>query len=143
MMACHWAPSEPQMVGPMPGVSEGPTTAAPSPSMNAVPRSSQSVKSESFSTPTTRTYSAEPPRIMSLASEMPWQYPAQAAEMSNAAQVTPRRFARIGAAAGVWYGWVTVEMTMAPSWEALIPAASSAWCAAASDMSTTVSSGAA
>ena len=47
--------------------------------------------------------------------------------MSNAAQVTPSRFARIGAAAGVWYGWVTVEMTMAPSWAALIPAASSAW----------------
>ena len=37
----HCAPSEPQIVGPMPGVSDGPTTAAPAPSpkMNAEPRS--------------------------------------------------------------------------------------------------------
>ena len=35
------SPSEPQTTGPMPGVSLGPTTAAPAPSakMNAVPRS--------------------------------------------------------------------------------------------------------
>ena len=74
-MASHFSPSEPQIVGPMPGVSERLTTAAPAPSpkMKAVPRSSRLVKSESRSTPTTRTFSAEPPRTMSLASAMPWQ----------------------------------------------------------------------
>jgi hypothetical protein len=66
-------PSEPATVGPMPGKSEGPTTAAPAPSpkMNAVPRSVGLVKSLSFSTPTTSTYCALPARIMSLAMEMP------------------------------------------------------------------------
>ena len=71
----------------MPGSSAGPTMAAPAPSpkMNAEPRSVMSVKSDSFSTPMTRTNLALPPRTMSLASETPWQKPAQAAEMSNAA----------------------------------------------------------
>ena len=51
------------------------TTAAPAPSpkMNAVPRSSRLVKSESRSTPTTRTLRAVPPRTMSDATAMPWQ----------------------------------------------------------------------
>jgi hypothetical protein len=104
LIVSHWEPSEPQIVGPMPGKSEGPTTAAPAPSakMNAVPRSVTSVKSVSFSTPMTRTNLALPPRTMSLASEIPWQYPAQAAEMSNAAHRSPSRSAMIGAAAGVW-----------------------------------------
>jgi hypothetical protein len=31
-MAWAWLPSEPQMVGPMPGVSDGPMTTAPAPS---------------------------------------------------------------------------------------------------------------
>ncbi len=63
-IASHWAPSEPQTVGPIAGVSLGPTTTAPAPSakMNAVERSCGSVKSESFSTPTTSTCRAEPPR---------------------------------------------------------------------------------
>ena len=39
----------------------------------------------SRSTPITSTWPALPPRTMSAASEMPWQKPAQAAEMSNAA----------------------------------------------------------
>ena len=40
---------------------------------------------------------------MSLASETPWQKPAQAAEMSKAAAgVAPRRSASTAAAAGVW-----------------------------------------
>ena len=74
-MVFHCAPSEPHTVGPMPGKSDGPTTAAPAPSpkMKADPRSVGSVKSDSFSTPMTRTYSALPPRTMSLAREMPWQ----------------------------------------------------------------------
>src|SRR3954454_11494199 len=49
------SPSEPQTTGPIPGVSLGPTTAAPAPSakMNAVPRSPTSVRSKSPSTPIT------------------------------------------------------------------------------------------
>ena len=71
----------------MPGVSLGPTTAAPAPSakMNAVPRSAGSVMSESRSTPMTSTWPALPPATMSAARATPWQKPAQAAEMSNAA----------------------------------------------------------
>ena len=40
-MVFHWEPSEPQTVGPMAGVSDGPTMAAPAPSpkMKAEPRS--------------------------------------------------------------------------------------------------------
>ena len=74
-MAFHCAPSDPQTVGPMAGVSDGPTTAAPAPSpkMKADPRSFRSVKSDSFSTPITRTWRALPPRTMSLARVMPWQ----------------------------------------------------------------------
>ena len=74
-MVSHLEPSEPHTVGPIPGKSEGPTIAAPAPSpkMKAEPRSVLSVKSDSFSTPTTRTNSALPPRTMSLASAMPWQ----------------------------------------------------------------------
>ena len=104
-MAPHWAPSEPQTVGPMPGVSDGPITTAPAPSpkMKAEPRSVLSVKSDSFSTPTTRTNSALPPRIMSLARLTPWQKPAHAAEMSKAAAgVAPSRSVKIAAAEGVW-----------------------------------------
>ena len=76
-----------QTTGPMPGVSLGPTTAAPAPSakMNAVPRSVESVMSESLSTPITRTWPAPPPRTIWSASASPWQKPAQAAEMSKAA----------------------------------------------------------
>ena len=71
----------------MPGVSLGPTTAAPAPSakMNAVPRSVESVMSESRSTPITSTWPAPPPRTIWSASASPWQKPAQAAEMSKAA----------------------------------------------------------
>jgi hypothetical protein len=39
--------------------------------MKAVERSNESVKSDSFSQPMTSTYSALPPRTMSLASETP------------------------------------------------------------------------
>ena len=71
----------------MPAVSLGPITAAPAPSakMNAVPRSVGSVMSDSRSTPITSTCPALPPLTMSAARATPWQKPAQAAEMSNAA----------------------------------------------------------
>ena len=49
----------------------------------------------------------------------------------------------MGAAAGVWYGWVTVETITAPTCDASSPARSSAWRARRSAMSTTDSSGAA
>ena len=56
------------------------------------------------STPMTRTCVALPARTMSEAIAMPWQKPAQAAEMSNAAAgVAPMRSAMIAAAAGVWW----------------------------------------
>src|SRR5215218_2376949 len=145
-IASHCSPSEPQTVGPMPGTSDGPITTAPAPSpkMNAVPRSSRSVKSDSFSTPTTSTYSALPPVTMSPASATPWQKPAQAAEMSKAAAgVAPSWWVRIEAADGVCYGCVTVATITAPIREASSPAASSACRDAVSAMSTTVSSGAA
>ena len=52
--------SDPQIIGPIFGRSLGPITIAPAPSakINAVPRSVGSVKSESFSTPINKTYSA-------------------------------------------------------------------------------------
>jgi len=54
-------------------VSEGPITTAPAPSpkMKAVPRSWMSVRSDSRSTPTTSTYSAEPAFTMSEACATP------------------------------------------------------------------------
>ena len=81
------SPSEPHTTGPMPGVSLGPTTAAPAPSakMKAVPRSVRSRMSVRRSTPMTRTCLALPARTKSEASEMPWQNPEHAAEMSKAA----------------------------------------------------------
>ena len=64
--------------------------------------------------------------------------------MSNAAAgVAPIRSASDAAADGVWYGCVTVATMTAPIWEPVTPAALSASPAAAADMSTTVSSGAA
>ena len=49
-MVFHCEPSEPHTVGPMAGVSDGPTIAAPAPSpkMKADPRSLGSVKSDSL-----------------------------------------------------------------------------------------------
>ena len=59
----------PRRSGRWPGCRTGRRSAAPAPSpkMKAEPRSLGSVKSESFSTPTTRTWRALPPRTMSLA----------------------------------------------------------------------------
>ncbi len=72
-MKSYLDPSEPQTTGLIPGDSAGPTSAAPAPSakMKAVPRSSGSVMSESFSTPITKTLPAVPQRIMSEASAIP------------------------------------------------------------------------
>ncbi len=55
-------PSEPQIVGPMPGVSDGPTTTAPapSPSRKLMERSVGSMKSLIFSAPMTSTCLASP-----------------------------------------------------------------------------------
>ena len=47
------------------------TAPAPSPKINAVARSSGSVKSESFSTPTTKTFLDVPVRTKSLAIATP------------------------------------------------------------------------
>ncbi len=87
LMASHCPPSLPHTVGPMPGTSEGPTTTAPAPSAKrkAVERSVRSVKSVSFSAPTTSTWRAVPPRTRSLAWASAWQNPAQPAETSQAA----------------------------------------------------------
>ena len=63
--------------------------------------------------------------------------------MSKAAPWMPRRSARIGAAPGVWYGWVTVATMTASICPASSPAIARASRVACSDMSTTVSSGAA
>src|SRR5665647_773814 len=64
--------------------------------------------------------------------------------MSKAtADVAPIRSATIGAAPGVWYGWVTVATMTVLICEAVRPADRSASFAAADAMSTTVSSGAA
>ncbi len=60
--------------------------------------------------------------------------------MSNAAPRMPSRSARIGAAAGVWYGWVTVATITASTCAASRPAEARASRVAASDMSTTDSS---
>jgi hypothetical protein len=72
-LASFSAPSDPQTTGPMAGSSDGPTMTAPAPSAkrNAVPRSSGLTQSDSFSTPTSSTYRALPPRIMSLAIASP------------------------------------------------------------------------
>src|SRR5699024_11168435 len=77
-LSCHeWVwpiaaalePSEPQIVGPMPGVSDGPTTAAPAPSprRKEMERSVGSMKSLIFSAPMTRTWRAEPDRTRASA----------------------------------------------------------------------------
>ena len=61
--------------------------------------------------------------------------------MSNAgAGVAPSRSARLAAADGVAYGWVTVETITAPSWEASMPAFCRASRAAPSAMSMTLTS---
>lgn len=72
-MASHFEPSEPQMVGAMPGKSLGPITAAPapSPSRNEIERSVGSTTSLSFSAPTTSTWSASP----DLMNESAWAIP--------------------------------------------------------------------
>ncbi len=72
-IASHLLPSEPHTDGPMPGVSEGPITTAPapSPSRKEMVRSVLSMTSESFSAPTTRTYSAVPERTSASAWAMP------------------------------------------------------------------------
>ncbi len=82
--ASQLEPSEPHTVGEMPGVSLGPTIAAPapSPSRNEMERSVGSTMSDSFSAPTTRTYSARPDRMKESACAMPYVYPAHAAETS-------------------------------------------------------------
>ena len=71
------SPSEPQTTGPMPGVSLGPTTAAPAPSakMKAVPRSWRSVMSVSRSTPITSTCLALPRADHVAGQATPWQKP--------------------------------------------------------------------
>ncbi len=63
--------------------------------------------------------------------------------MSIAGAVEPSRAASSGAAAGVWYGWVTVATRTKPIWSGVIPACSRAWRAACSAMSMTLSSSAA
>ena len=62
-------PSEPQTVGEIPASSEGPTMAAPAPSprRNEIERSVGSMKSLSFSPPTTKTYLATPDRTSASA----------------------------------------------------------------------------
>ncbi|CAB4789586.1 unannotated protein [freshwater metagenome] len=72
-MASRESASDPHTVGPIPGCSDGPTMTAPAPSakINAVARSSGSVKSLNFSTPTTRTCFEVPLRTKSLAMPRP------------------------------------------------------------------------
>ena len=75
-IVCDWSPALPQATGPMPtdSASEAaPTTAAPAPSakMMQVERSSQSIQSESFSAPITRTWRTVPPRTRSAATASP------------------------------------------------------------------------
>src|SRR6478672_4968110 len=143
-MRSNCSPSEPQTTGPMPGVSLGPTTAAPAPSakMNAVPRSPTSVRSESRSTPITRAWPALPARTRSAASATPWQKPAQAAEMSNAAAWSvPISWAIAVATAGVCSMWLTVATTTQSICRASMPALSRALREASTAISCTVSSG--
>jgi hypothetical protein len=145
-MAVDCEPSDPHTTGPMPGVSDGPSTAAPEPSpkMKAMLRSVGSMIEVNRSVPITSTYSALPPRIMSEPSATPWQKPAHAMLRSKAAEsVHPSRVATSGPAAGI--GFVTVhEATMtAPICSGAIPAAAIALPPAATDMSWIVSPGAA
>ena len=72
-IAWAWLPSEPQMVGPMPGVSDGPMTTAPapSPSRNEIDRSVGSTSSLIFSAPITSTLRAVPARTSASAWPMP------------------------------------------------------------------------
>ena len=57
----------------------------------------------------TSAWPALPARTMSAAMAMPWQKPAQAAEMSNAAAwLVPSSWAIAVATAGVWSMWLTV-----------------------------------
>ena len=142
-----WAcePSEPQAVGPIPAVSDGPTTTAPAPSakMNAVPRSVGSMKRLSCSTPMTSTWLSAPARTIDAARLSAWQKPAHPAEMSNAAAVMPSAEATWGAEAGVCSGWVDVATMTQPTCSAPTPAACSAFSAAEIDMPMRVSSSAA
>ncbi len=57
--------------------------------------------------------------------------------------MVPSRWATSAAADGVCNGWVTVASMTQPTWSASMPALASALPAAATDMSTTDSSGAA
>ncbi len=140
------SPSEPHTTGAMPGSSLGPTTTAPAPSakMNAVPRSWGSVRSESRSTPITRTYLALPPRIMSEASATACEKPAQAALMSKATgRWSPSSWATAVATAGSWSRWEIVATITPSTWALSIPAFSMAMREAATDIICTVSSGSA
>ena len=95
--------------------------------MNAVPRSVGSVMSESRSTPIARTYFALPERTMSDARATPWQKPAQAAEMSNAAAgVQPSSSETSVATAGVCSRWDTVATITQSICAGSIPARDSA-----------------
>ncbi|CPU65105.1 Uncharacterised protein [Mycobacteroides abscessus] len=71
-IACALPPSEPHTVGPTPGVSDGPTIAAPAPSprRNEIERSVGSMKSLIFSAPTTSTCVAMPARTRASACAM-------------------------------------------------------------------------
>ena len=96
----------------------------------------------SRSTPITSTWPALPPLTMSAASEMPWQKPAQAAEMSKAAaRSVPSSWAIAVATAGVCSRCETVATTTQSIWAAAMPARSSASRDAATDIICTVSSG--
>ena len=75
-IVCAWSPALPQATGPTPTDSSsgaGPTTAAPAPSakMMQVERSSQSIQSDSFSAPITRTCRTVPARTRSAATASP------------------------------------------------------------------------
>ena len=98
--------------------------------------------SESRSTPITSTWPALPARTKSEAIATPWQKPAQAAEMSNAAAWSvPSSCAIAVATAGVCSMWLTVATTTQSIWRASMPARSSALREAATDIICTVSSG--
>jgi hypothetical protein len=145
-MKSYFEPSEPQTMGPMPSLSDGPTTAAPAPSakMNAVPRSVGSVMSDSRSTPITSTYFALPERTMSAAIPIPWQNPAHAAEMSRAAAgVEPSWSAMRVDTAGVCIRCDTVATSTQSSWAGATSARSRALRAASTLIICTVSCGSA
>ena len=110
-------PSDPQMVGPMPGVSLGPITTAPapSPSRNEMLRSVGSTMSLSFSAPTTTTCFASPPRMSASAWPTPYAKPAHAALTSYAAAgFAPIRSATIAEAEGVCFGLLIVATISNP-----------------------------